>query len=561
MYRPCLFALAILIPALVAFATPPAEGGKMGQAQLKIAPDIDARLHQFVKKTLTADLSSLAENDRKALDHLVEAAKKIHQVFMRQAWRENPAFAAKVAALRGRGADAAREYFRIMAKPWDGLRDHEPFVGETVRPRGAGFYPEDLTKAEFERFVAAHPGEKERLASPTTVIHRGVGGALVAVGYGKEYGDLLGPAAAELRKAADLSTNASLAKFLRLRADALLSDDYYASDLAWMDLDGAIEVVIGPYETYEDSLLGYKAAFESFVCVSQPRDSERLAHYKKELPYLEKNLPIPDEHKNLKRGSASPIRVADVVYGAGDARSGVQTVAFNLPNDERAREAKGSKNVLLKNMMQAKYEAILVPIAARVLPEADRGRLDPDTYFHLILFHELSHGLGPGRIVVGGKPTEVRLEMKELYPAIEEAKADVLGVYNLYALADKGIVPAKVVEPLPWTYTAGLFRSARFGVSDAHGRGVVLQADYLISRGAIEVTPDGMFRPVTEKFRPAIRDLAHELLMVEALGDYAGAQRLLETYGTPPPAMMRRLETLKDIPVDVDPFYALYERN
>ncbi len=247
-----------------------------------------------------------------------------------------------------------------------------------------------------------------------------------------------------------------------------------------MDLDSPLEVVIGPYETYEDGLFGYKAAFEAFVCVEQPGDSAQLAKYKKELPFLESRLPIPDEFKNTKRGSDSPIRVADELITGGDARRGVQTLAFNLPNDERVREAKGSKKVLLKNMMRAKYDAVLRPVAARVLAPDEGTRLDFDSYFHHILFHELSHGLGPGRIKVGGRDTEVRLELKELYPAVEEAKADVLGVYSLAVLANKGVVPVAVVETLPWTYVAGLFRAARFGVSEAHGLGVVIQANYLL---------------------------------------------------------------------------------
>jgi hypothetical protein len=363
-----------------------------------------------------------------------------------------------------------------------------------------------------------------------------------------------------VRQAAAATANASLRTFLEKRAAAFLSDDYFESDMAWMDLDGAIEVVIGPYETYEDALFGYKASFESFVCVAQPEDSKKLARYKGELPFFERNLPIPDEHKNLQRGSSSPIRVADVVFSAGDARSGVQTLAFNLPNDERVREAKGSKKVLLKNTMQAKYEAILAPIAQRVLVPAEAGKLDFDSYFHFILFHELSHGLGPGRLNLGGRSTEVRLELKELYSALEEAKADVLGVHNLYAAFDRKVVPAAIVDPLPWTYVAGLFRTARFGVAEAHGLGVVLQTNYLLGKGAVAITPEGHFRPVAGRFRGAINDLAHDLLMIEAKGDYAGAKAFVAQYGTPPPALLQRLAALKDIPVDIDPHYALYEK-
>ncbi len=523
-------------------------------ATLNVVPDIAARRAQFEPHTVRADLSSLSEGDREALRHLVAAAREIDGIFRLQAWRGNPEMAVKVAALDGPDAEAARDYYRIMYGPWDRLADFEPFLGDHPHPPGAGYYPEDMTKEEFEAWIEAHPGDREAFTSLTTVIHRQAEG-LVAVPYSQEYREALGRAAAELRAAAAATDNASLTRFLELRAEAFASDDYYESDMAWMDLDSPIEVVIGPYETYEDGLFGYKAAFEAFVCVAQPEDSRRLEIYKGELPLLERSLPIPDEHKNFDRGTESPIRVVDEVFTAGDARAGVQTLAFNLPNDERVREAKGSKKVLLKNMMEAKYEAILEPIAARVLPESEAGLLDFDAYFHFILFHEMSHGLGPGRITVDGRETEVRLELKDLYSAFEEAKADVLGVYDLFVLADRGVVPVRIVEHLPWTYVAGLFRTARFGTTEAHGLGVVLQANYLLDRGAITITGDGRFRPDLERFREAIRDLAREILMIQATGDVAGARKMVERYGTVPPAMETLLDSLEGIPVDVDPGY------
>jgi len=528
----------------------------LGEAQpLKIAPDIKARRAQFVQESLDADTASLPAADVKALGHLVKAAAIVDRIFLRQAWAGNPAFAPRVAALAGPDAQAAKDYYRIMAGPWDRLKDFEPFLGTAPHPAGAGFYPEGMTKEEFEKYLAANPSEKAQFTSTTTVIRR-EGGKLVAVPYSKEYSDLLNEAASELRSAASATKNESLKKFLKLRADAFLSDDYYASDLAWMDLDSPIEVVIGPYETYEDGLFGYKAAFEAFVCVEQPKDSAQLAKYKQELPFLETRLPIPDQYKNTKRGTASPIRVADEVLTGGDARRGVQTLAFNLPNDERVREAKGSKKVLLKNMMRAKYDGILAPIAARTLPKGEPSHLAFDCYFNHVLFHELAHGLGPGRIKVDGRETEARLELKELYSTIEEAKADVLGVYCLAVLTNRGVVAVSVVDPLPWTYVAGLFRAARFGTTGAHGLGVVIQANYLLSKGAIAVTPDGRFRPVLEKFAGGIKDLARELLMVEAQGSYAGAQELVKKYGKVPATMAKLLGSLEDIPVDVDLVFA-----
>ncbi len=551
-------ALSAVVVSLVATGCGQGTPAANAPQPLRVVPDIRARRAQFGKETLNADTSALPATEVTALKHLVLAARAVDAIFVRQAWQGNPDFAPRVAALAGPDAQAAKEYYRIMAGPWDRLKGFEPFLGDAPHPAGAGFDPEGMTKEEFQSHLAAHPDARPAFTSPTTVIRR-AGGSLVAVPYSKEYAEPLGRAAEELRAAAAATTNGSLRKFLTLRADAFASDDYYASDLAWMDLDSPIEVVIGPYETYEDGLFGYKAAFEAFVCVTDRKDSEQLAKYKEQLPYLESKLPIPDEAKNARRGSESPIRVVNEVVTAGDARRGVQTLAFNLPNDERVREAKGSKKVLLKNMMRAKYDGILAPIAARTLATDEASSVDFESYFQHVLFHELSHGLGPGRISVAGRQTEVRLELKELYPAIEEAKADVLGVYCLAVLANRGVVPVTVVKALPWTYVAGLFRAARFGATEAHGLGVVIQTNYLMAKGAIEVTPDGRFRPVLAKFAGAIKSLAHDLLMVEAQGSYSGAQELVREYGKVPPAMAILFAKLNDIPVDVDPVFAAEE--
>jgi hypothetical protein len=547
-------ALGIVVMLAVAGCGGPKAGSEVEGESLWITPDIAQRRAQFEPIPMEADLSVLSAGDRQALEHLVKAAHLVDRVFFRQAWAGNPEFEKRVAALTGPLAGPARDYYRIMYGPWDRLDGSSPFLGRAPHPKGAGFYPEDMAREEFEEWIEAHPGQRDAFMSLTTVIRRTADG-LEAVPYSQEYRDLLQPAAEELEAAAAATDNASLKRFLELRAEAFRTDDYYQSDLAWMDLDSPLEVVIGPYETYEDGLFGYKAAFEAFICLAQPEDSQRLAVYKGELPYLERHLPIPDEHKNLDRGTESPIRVADEILTAGDARAGVQTLAFNLPNDERVREAKGSKKVLLKNMMRAKYDAILKPIAAHVLPADEQDELYFDSYFHFILFHELAHGLGPGRIVKDGRQTEVRLELKDLYSAMEEAKADVVGASNLYLLAGKGVVPAAVVEHLPWTYVAGLFRSARFGITEAHGLGVVLQFNWLTEHGAIRVTEDGRFQPVPEKFHQALEGLAHEILMAQALGSYTDARKLIDRYGAPSETMKALLSGLEGVPVDVDPIY------
>jgi hypothetical protein len=521
-----------------------------------VASDIVERRAQFVEQSLTADVFHLSEGDREALTHLVAAARAMDEIFRLQAWAGNPEFASEVAAFEGDGAEAARDYYRIMYGPWDRLVHYEPYLGDKPHPDGAGYYPEDMTAAEFEAWLEAHPSDREAFTSLFTIVRR-EGDDLVAVPYSTAYSKQLEVAAKELMAAAKATDNESLRRFLELRAEAFTTDDYYASDVAWMDLDSDIEVVIGPYETYEDHLFGYKAAFESFVCVAQPEDSARLEVFKSQLPFLERNLPIPDEHKNFDRGSESPIRVVDELFTAGDTRAGVQTIAFNLPNDERVREEKGSKKVLLKNVMRAKYDAILTPIAGRVLPAEEADLIDFEAFYQFTLHHELSHGIGPGQISVDGRDTEVRLELRDLYSAFEEAKADVLGVYDIYALVESGVMGAEILDSLPWTYTAGMFRTTRFGVAEAHGLGMVLQANFLLEKGAVDLTEDGRFRPVSELFEETFRDLAHELLMIQALGDYEAALGFVERYGTVHPAMVAAIEALTDLPVDVDPSYPL----
>jgi hypothetical protein len=562
--RPLPPLVLLLFPVLLAgacaprAATPePVENGE--EVALVVAPDIDTRLARLAPTELAADLAGLSTEDQRVLALLLEAARSMDEIFLRQAWTGNPGLRDRLAKLDGPAGEAVRTYFQVNFGPWDRLRDREPFLVDKPHPPGAGYYPEDLTVEEWEAWLAAHPEDEAALTSLHAVIRRTARGGLEAVPYSRAYGEWLAPAAAKLREAAAATSNESLRRFLTLRAAAFESDDYYESDLAWMDLDAPVEVTIGPYETYEDGLFGYKAAFEAFVTVALPAESEALSRYKDALPWLERNLPIPDEHKNLDRGTESPIRVVDEVFTAGDTRAGVQTIAFNLPNDERVREAKGSKKVLLRNIMRAKYEHILVPIAERTLTVDQRTRVDFGAYFEFVLHHELSHGLGPGILTKDGRQTEVRLELKDRYSTLEEAKADVMGVYNLLALMERGLVPAELRETLLPTYLAGLFRSARFGIEEAHGQGVVAQFNYLLEKGALAVDGEGRFRVVPEAFDGAIRDLLAELLMIQARGDYPGAVSFLDRYGKATPELSAAIAGLASVPVDVRPIYVSAE--
>jgi len=525
---------------------------------LPIAPDLDARLAAYVPTDLDVDPGGLDATQVAVLEKLVAAAKVMDELFTEQATPCYRELAARLAELPADRQEGVRRYFAINYGPWDRRFDREPFLGTWPHPDGANFYPTDLT-----------PEEKERIADPTagldglfSVVRRDRADRLIAIPYSQHHAEGLARAAVLLREAAALTGNASLRAFLESRADAFLSDDYYASDMLWMDLDSTVEVTIGPYETYEDGLFGYKAAFEAFVTVTDPEQTARLTNFKDELPWLESRLPIPDEHKNLDRGSESPIRVVDLVYAGGDTRAGIQTIAFNLPNDERVREAKGSKKVLLRNMMNAKFERILVPIARTLVMPDQLGDLSADSFFLHTLWHEMSHGLGPGRIVLDGRETEVRLELKDHYSALEETKADAMGEWTIFELhaAGRDYFPARIVEQQATTYLAGLFRSVRFGIGEAHGQANAIQFNYLLEREALVWhEAEERFSVDVDRFVAGIGELVAEVCLLEARGDYDGTAAFIARYAVMPDVLRRALEKLADIPVDVEPVFARWD--
>ncbi|MDD3643151.1 MAG: peptidase, partial [Candidatus Krumholzibacteria bacterium] len=414
------------------------------------------RLDVYAPVELGVPWELLDEMDRAALAEIYRAAEVMDEIFLRQVWAGNVEMRETV---RASGDPGLLRLFQINFGPWDRIDDNAPFIGDLAKPDGADFYPPDMAKEEFAAWIAAHPGDREAFESAFTVIRRGPGGGLVAVPYSVEYGELLLKAAGHLRSAADLAGNESLARFLRSRADAFFSNDYFQSDMDWMDVAGnVIDVTIGPYEVYEDNLFNYKAAFEAFVCIRDPEESRRLDGLKGYLTRLEMNLPIPDGHKNLARGSESPISVVDEVFSAGDTKSGVQTLAFNLPNDERVQEAKGSKKVMLRNIIHAKFDKILVPIAERVIAKEQLPGVTFDAYYNHILLHEFSHGLGPGRITLAdGTETTAQKALKECHSAIEEAKADIVGEHNIYYLIDDGFFGRGLESEAAVTFLAGFF--------------------------------------------------------------------------------------------------------
>jgi hypothetical protein len=532
------------------------------QGHLAAKQDVPQRLAQLPRTVIDYDRSLLNDEEKRVVDKLIEASKFIDEIYWLQVSEQNPEYRRRLASQSDSPLDRdAYDYFVANRGRWDRLANDEPFIepfgAEGRKPEGAAFYPPDLTKEELERYIVAHPEQKDALQGLFTVVRR-EGDRLVTIPYSQYYRQHLESAAALLREAAGITSNATLRVYLTKLAEAFGKDDYRDSDMAWMDLNGPIEVVIGPYEVYEDNLFNYKAAFESFVTVVDKPESDKLAKYAQHLPAMERNLPEPDEYKNPNRGTESPIRVVQQIYTAGDARRGVQTSAFNLPNDEVVREKKGSKKVLLKNVMDAKFARSGKPIALRVLEPSLRGLISFDAYFNHTLFHELSHGLGPGLIPDpngSGQRVDVRFLLKNTYSAIEECKADVVGMWNILYARDNALLTNVDEKQLFATYTGLMFRSMRFGVDEAHGRGTAVQWNWLREKGAVTPVGDGTYTVDFAKYREGVRSLATELLTIEATGDLKRAETLLERYGVSTPEIESVILRLKDIPVDITPVF------
>ncbi len=527
------------------------------------APDLaqlDKMIARFRPTELRTDVSNLSPQDRAALGKLIEASRILNDIFMRQMWSGNVELYQNLKRNTTPLGQARLHYFWINKGPWSDIDDHAAFL-PGVPPKklpGANFYPQDMTREEFESWVKTlSKAEREQAEGFFTVIRRDAGGRLKAVPYSEEYKNDLAKAARLMEEAAGLTQNATLKKFLLSRGAAFLSNDYYQSDLAWMDLDAPIDITIGPYETYNDEVFGYKAGFEAYVNLRDEVETRKLNFFGGHLQEIENNLPINPEYRNPKLGGQAPIRVVNEVLSAGDGDHGVQTAAYNLPNDERVVAQKGSKRVMLKNVQEAKFHSTLEPISKRVLTPSSQSELSFDSFFTHILAHELSHGIGPHQITVNGRATNPRQELKELYSAIEEAKADVTGLFMLQYLYDHKLIEggAAAERKLYTTYLASTFRTLRFGLNDAHGKGMAMQVNYLTDKGGFAARQDGRFEVHFDKIKAAVRDLDHDLLTIEATGDYAGAKRMLAELGVIRPEMKKALDSLTDIPVDIEPIF------
>lgn len=508
---------------------------------------------QFAVIDMDVDTSFLTGEEVEVVNKLNQVGNLMSEIYLRQRSEMNPEWREEIAGGDLENKDLTLQLFDLHFGPWDTLNDNAPFYGSTQMPDGAAFYPADITKKEFEDWIAAHPEDEDAFKSGYTVIRRD-GDGLIAIPYSEHYREWLEPAAALMREAAERTSNSSLKNFLNLRADAFLSDDYYESELAWMDLEGPIEAAIGPYEVYTDNLFGYKTAFEAFITVKNPEESAALAKYKGYLRDMETNLPVEESYKNFKRGFESPIAATYQVHGGGDNVPGVQTIAFNLPNDERVREAKGAKKVILNNVLGAKFDRILAPMAEVVLVEDQAGLLKKQHMSNKTLFHELSHSLGPGTIVVDGEETTVNAQLKELYSPIEEGKADIMGGYNVLYMMERGELDASEKQSYLATHFVGLFRSMRFGVAAAHARGAAFQYSYFKEAGAFTIE-DGKYRLDFEKLEQAISDLTRDVVVLQGNGDYDAAKAFLDKYAQLDANAEAVISSLTNIPVDIQPVY------
>ncbi len=556
--------LAVAAGAVIAADAPSAKHGSASVAEL------NAMAKRFAPVELRADTSRLSSGDRAAIVKLIEAAKIVDTLQLRQRWVHNEALWAALQKDNSPLGKARQDYFWLNKGPWsiiDGNRSFMPaeYAGINIparKPDGANFYPAGARKETLEAWMSSLPA-KEREAAQWyfTVIRSGPAGKFRTVKYSEEYKPELQQLAKLLREAASHTDNASLKKFLNLRADAVLSNDYLASDFAWMDLDSPVDITIGPYETYNDELFGYKAAFEAYVSVRDPKETQKLNFFGKHMQELEDNLPLDKQYKNPKVGAMAPMVVVNQVYGAGDGNMGVQTAAYNLPNDERIIRERGSKRVMLKNIQEAKFESTLKPITKLVLRPEDQKDLDFDSFFTHILAHEITHGLGPHVTRRNGKESTPRQDLKETYSTIEEAKADVTGLWALAYMMEKGqlkdtLGQGELAErKLYNTFLASCFRTLHFGLTDSHARGMAIQVNYLLDKGAFVSHGDGTFSVDFKKIKQAVIDLDREFLTIEATGDYTRAKSMMARYVVIRPDVQKALDKMKAVPNDIRPAF------
>ncbi|GLX81779.1 dipeptidyl-peptidase 3 family protein [Thalassotalea eurytherma] len=512
------------------------------QAEYQIVPEYQNRLNIYEPVTLSADLSHLTENQKALIGLLIEASDIMDDLFWQQAFGQD-----KDSFLAGIKDEKLREFAAINYGPWDRLNGDKPFLkGFDEKTAGAEFYPHDMSKAEFEN---ADFADKEGLYS---LVRRDHEGQLTTVAYSEAFSDEMNRAAAILEKASGYAEDKEFANYLNMRAEALRSDQYQASDFAWMDMkNNMIDVVIGPIETYEDQLYGYRAGFESYVLIKDMAWSEKLAKYAAFLPELQRGLPVNKKYKAEVPGSDADLNAYDVIYYAGHSNAGGKTIAINLPNDEEVQLAKGTRRLQLKNAMQAKFDTIMQPIAATLITPEQRENVTFTAFFANTMFHEVAHGLGIKNTI--NDNGTVRQALKEHASALEEGKADILGLYMVRQLLAKGVIDEGELEDYYTTFMAGIFRSVRFGASSAHGKANMVRFNYFQEHGAFSRSEDGLYSVNMEKMTQAVDSLSELILTLQGNGDYAGVAKLVEESGMIKADLAADLDRLEsaNIPVDI----------
>lgn len=535
--RTAIFSLLAIALLVMACNKKPAE-----VTETPTTSAVDSLLNKYTKFELTADLSKLTDKERQMIPILIEAAQIMDSLFWYEALGDKNAF------LDTLQDEEMKRYAMINYGPWDRLADNAPFVpGVGAKPEGANFYPQDMTKKEFEK------ADLENKTSLYTFIRRDSTGKLKTVWYHEQFQGAVGRAAALLAQAASLAEEAGLKNYLELRAQALLTDNYQPSDFAWMDMkNNRIDVVIGPIESYEDKLFGYKAAHEAYVLIKDTDWSERLAKYASVLPDLQKGLPVPDAYKQEKPGADADLNAYDVVYYAGDCNAGSKTIAINLPNDEEVSLKKGTRRLQLKNAMKAKFDKIMLPINDILITPDQRQHVTFDAFFANTMFHEVAHGLGIKNVLTNKGKGTVREALKEHYSALEEGKADILGLYMIKQLHDKGDLQGDLKDYYT-TFMAGIFRSVRFGAADAHGKANMIRFRFFQEHGAFERLQDGTYRVDYDKLETAMADLSKLILMLQGDGDYEGVAKLVAEKGVIGDQLQADLDRLSaaNIPVDI----------
>jgi hypothetical protein len=507
------------------------------------------RLAKWKPVEMPFHAEKFSARERQMIEKLVEATRLLDDIY----WRQSDL--AGLELYKTTKDPAVKRLLMIMGCRWDLLDENRPFVGNEPMPPGHELYPHGLTRADIEKYVAQHPADKAAIYDPYTVVKKR-GDRLAGVPYHEEYKQFVEPMAEALRAAAQLSDDAAFANFLRLRAAALLNDDYYQSDLAWLDLKNPkFDVIFAPYETYLDDLLGVKTSYGASILIRNEEESQKLAVYEKYIADIQDALPIDAADRPSKRGHLTPMEVVDAPYRAGDLRHGYQAVADNLPNDPRIHQAKGTKKIFFKNFMDARVNYVILPIARKLMPPEQAAKASGEGYLAGTLLHEICHGLGPAFARRNGKQVDIREAIGPAYSGLEEAKADVVGMFGLKWLVDHKVLPAERLQEYYASYVAGNFRTLRFGVGEAHGRAEMMEFNYLVENRAVAYA-DGRYTIAYERMPDVLAKLAHELLVIEATGDRSRAEAWFAKYDKMPPELTAALAVTKDIPVDIEPVFS-----